>query len=95
MPSQQVKARLHFEESDMATELPVLSYPGQCCKGYCIEDFAIHDTTMPMAEYQAEKIRTALVEAWGEGYDKAESDHAGTGFWAKGLRSNPYGKEAR
>jgi hypothetical protein len=30
--------------------------------------------------------------AWDEGYDRAESDHYGTGFWTKRLRGNPYGK---
>jgi hypothetical protein len=28
--------------------------------------------------------------AWDEGYDRAKSDHYGTGFWTKRLRGNPY-----
>ena len=31
-----------------------------------------------------------LAEAWDEGYDRAESDHYGTGFWATRLHGNPY-----
>jgi hypothetical protein len=33
-----------------------------------------------------------LAAAWDEGYDQAESDHEGTGFWTKRLRGNPYRK---
>jgi hypothetical protein len=33
-----------------------------------------------------------MAAAWHEGYDRAESDHYGTGFWTKRLRDNPYGK---
>ena len=29
-------------------------------------------------------------QAWDQGYDRAESDHDGTGFWTKRLRGNPY-----
>ena len=31
-----------------------------------------------------------LAAAWDQGYDRAESDHDGTGFWTKRLRGNPY-----
>ena len=33
-----------------------------------------------------------LAAAWDDGYDRAESDHYGTGFWTKRLRGNPYTK---
>lgn len=39
-----------------------------------------------------EAIRQAKEESWDEGYDRAESDHEGTGFWTKRLRGNPYRK---
>jgi hypothetical protein len=29
-------------------------------------------------------------QKWDEGYERAESDHDGTGFWSKRLRANPY-----
>jgi len=35
-------------------------------------------------------VREAQEAAWDEGYDRAESDHYGTGFWTKRLRGNPY-----
>jgi hypothetical protein len=39
-------------------------------------------------------VKAAQEAAWDEGYDRAESDHDGTGFWTKRLRGNPYRVEA-
>ena len=41
-----------------------------------------------------ESKRAELAAAWDEGYDRAESDHYGTGFWTKRLRGNPYREDA-
>lgn len=35
-------------------------------------------------------VREAQAEAWDQGYDRAESDRYGTGFWTQRLRANPY-----
>lgn len=46
-----------------------------------------------LVQRAAAALRTALAdkaEAWDEGYDRAESDGNGAGYWTKRLRDNPY-----
>ena len=47
-----------------------------------------------LAEFEAASVEREK-RAWGDGYDTAEADYRGTGFWARGLRMNPFGKEDR
>ena len=68
-----------------------------------ISDAAVH-AALNVLPYQAadyvdmDYMRFALeaaapymqAQAWDQGYDRAESDHDGTGFWTKRLRGNPY-----
>lgn len=42
-----------------------------------------------VAVLEAQK-QAALADAWDDGYSRAESDHWGTGFWAIGMRENPF-----
>lgn len=37
----------------------------------------------------AEKFTKVAKQIWEDGYDTAEEDHHGTGFWAQGMRTNP------
>lgn len=49
------------------------------------------DRCMTLARFALEAAAPhMLAEAWDEGYDHAESDHYGTGFWTKRLRANPH-----
>lgn len=38
---------------------------------------------------QAEQFKEVASQIWHNGYDKAEDDHNGTGFWATEYRSDP------
>jgi hypothetical protein len=46
--------------------------------------------TVLSSPFFAEKLRAVQEVAWDSGYQRAEEDHYGTGFWSEGRRGNPH-----
>lgn len=85
--------------NDREVTMWVLSGDGalECYLGYLGNrpendaEFIAHspsDVAYLLAELR--KRDEVIADAWDEGYERAESDHDGTGFWTKRLRANPY-----
>lgn len=68
------------------TNSTVITDEDRYSEGYG-EWFAHAEALAPLLE---EMRNEGKGEAWHEGYDHAEKDHSGTGFWTKRLRNNPY-----
>lgn len=53
-----------------------VSYPGQCCEGYCIEALGIHKLARQDAEWTHQALLDLLEAAWDAGFmDAAGQDH--------------------